>query len=65
MRKDSRGGLKSINEFFTGDENMLVIKTSPFLVPVIEPLQLNMSLFRLDTGTIVYFMIGTIVKQSY
>ena len=44
---------------------MLVIKTSPFLVPVIEPLQLNMSLFRLDTGTIVYFMIGTIVKQSY
>lgn len=59
------GGFKSINVFFTGDENMLVIKTSPFLVPVNEPLLLNISLFRLDTGSIVYFMIGTIVKKSY
>lgn len=70
MRKDSCGGgagvvggEKSINVFFTGDENMLVIKTSPFLVPVNEPLLLNISLFRLDTGSIVYFMIGTIVKR--
>lgn len=59
------GGLKSINVFFTGDENMLVIKTSPFLVPVNEPVLLNISLFRLDTGSIVFFMIGTIVKRSY
>lgn len=57
--------MKSINVFFTGDENMLVIKTSPFLVPVSEPVLLNISLFRLDTGSIVFFMIGTIVKRSY
>lgn len=57
--------MKSINVFFTGDENMLVIKTSPFLVPVNEPVLLNISLFRLDTGSIVFFMIGTIVKRSY
>lgn len=44
---------------------MLVIKTSSFLVPVNELLLLNISLFRLDTGSIVYFMIGTIVKRSY
>lgn len=44
---------------------MSVIKTSPFLVPVNEPLLVNISLFRLDTGSIVYFMIGTIVKRSY
>lgn len=54
-----------MNVFFTGDENMLVIKTSPFLVPVNEPLLLNISLFRLEAGSIVYFMIGTIVKRSY
>lgn len=51
--------------FLTGDENMLVIETSSFLVPVNEPLLLNISLFRLYTGSIVYFMIGTIVKRSY
>lgn len=44
---------------------MLVIKTSPFLVPVNEPLLLNISLFRLDTGSIVYFMIGSIVRRNY
>lgn len=55
--------MKSINVFFTGNENMLVIKTSPFLVPVNK--LLNISLFRLDAGSIVYFMIGTIVKRSY
>lgn len=53
------GGLKSINVFFSGDENVMVIKNCPFLVPVNEPVLLVI-LF----SSIVYLMIGSIVKRK-
>lgn len=49
--------------FFSGDENVLVIKNCPFLVPVNEPV-LVITLFCLDTGSIVFLMIGSIVERK-
>lgn len=65
--KTAGGGreLKSINVFSPGDENVLVIKSHPFLVPANGPLLLIVSLFRPDTDGIVYFMIGSIVKRKF
>lgn len=63
MCKDVYGGVKSINVFFSGDENVLVIKNCPFLVPVNEPV-LVITFFCLDTGSIVYLMIGSIVERK-